>query len=64
MNYMWLDQYGEPIWAHTLKELKVKAGPGKVSKMYQDKLSGGVVHVGYVIGSRWFTKYQPVEIPV
>lgn len=62
-NYLWIDQHGEMIWAHTVKELREKAGGGAVSKQYVDKKNGGAVHNGYVVGRRWFTKFMPVELP-
>ncbi len=58
---LWLDQYGQPVWAHTVKELKEKVGPGRVFKIYTDKKSGGTVHTGYGVGRRWFTRYIPWE---
>lgn len=61
--YLWIDQYGQPVWARTVRELREKVGGGAVSKMYVDKLDGRTVHVGYVVGRRWFTKYMPVEAP-
>lgn len=61
-NTLFIDQYGQPIWAATVSELKRKAGPGSVRKQYSDKRDGSVVHNGYVIGQRWFTAFSPVEI--
>lgn len=65
-NHLWIDQYGQHIWARTVKELREKCGGGKVSKMYSDKIAGEhagrSVHSGYVVGQRWFTRYAPVEI--
>lgn len=58
---LWLDQYGQPIWARTVEELKEQAGPGKVFKIYADKKDGRTVHTGYGVGSRWFNCFQPVE---
>lgn len=60
---LWLDQYGQPIWAKTLKELREKAGGGAMHKQYVDKLDGTTVHNGYIVGSRWFTAYAPIELP-
>ena len=60
---MYLDQYGSPVWARTVKELREKCGGGKVSKQYVDKKDGRTVHNGYVIGGRWFTAFKPVELP-
>lgn len=60
-NYMFMDQHGEAVWAHSVKELREKCGGGSVKKMYVDKLDGKSYHVGYVIGQRWFTQFMPVE---
>ena len=66
-HFLFIDQYGEHIWARTVKELRERAGGGKVSKMYVDKRAGEhagkTVHCGYVVGRRWFNKYRPVEVP-
>lgn len=56
---LFIDQYGSRIYAASVKELKEKAGPGRVFKIYRD-LPEGVAHVGYGVGSRWFSEYQPV----
>ena len=61
--HLWLDQYAQPIWARTIKELREKAGGGRVFKIYADKRNGRTVQTGYGVGRRWFTRYQPVEIP-
>jgi hypothetical protein len=58
---LFIDQFGQVILAKTVKELKEKAGSGKVSKMFIDDKSGKTFHVGYVVGRRWFTKYQLVK---
>lgn len=60
--HLWLDQYGQPVWARTVTELRDKTGGGRVFKIYLDKKDGPTVHVGYGVGRRWFTRYQPVEI--
>ena len=61
-NHLWIDQYGQPIWARTVKELREKCGGGRISKMYRDDpLTKRVDHVGYVVGSRWFWRYAPVK---
>jgi hypothetical protein len=59
---LYMSQYGDHFVARTVKELKEKAGPGRVSKMYQDTIEGTTVHVGYVIGRRWFTAFVPYEV--
>lgn len=62
--HFWLDQYGYGLWAASRKELISKEGSNRrVSKMYRDKADGSVVHVGYIIGDRWFTRLAPVEVP-
>lgn len=60
--HLWLDQYGQHIFARTVKELREKSGGGRVSKQYVDRKDGTVLHVGYVIGSRWFTRFARVEV--
>ena len=42
-NHLFLDQFGEPIWARTVKELREKVGGGRVTTMYRDKKDGSVV---------------------
>ena len=59
---LWGDQYGNMIWATTVKELKQKAGPGRVFKIYRDKKDGTSVHCGYGVGKRWFDAYVPCEV--
>jgi len=59
---MYLDQCGNPFWAKTLKELRMKV-PGAVSKMYADGKNGATKHIGYVIGDRWLTAFIPFEGP-
>lgn len=60
-NTLFIDQFGTPVWARTVKELREKCGGGRVSKQYNDKKDGSVVHNGYVVGSRWFTAFSPIE---
>lgn len=60
---MYVDQYGYSVFARNRDELVKKAGGGRISKMYSDKKDGRVVHVWYVVGPRWFSMYQPVELP-
>lgn len=62
MNYLWIDQYGQKIWAKNRKQLVAACGGGKVSIMYCDKKDGSVVRTGYVVGSRWFNQFSPVEV--
>jgi len=37
---LYIDQYGQPIWARTVKELREKCGGGRVFKIYRDKQDG------------------------
>lgn len=66
--HLWIDQYGEKLWAHNRKELIVKhcgkygMRAPKVLKIYRDKNSGRTVHCGYIVGDRWYGRYAPVEI--
>lgn len=61
---LYINQYGDRYFASTVKGLRaqIEMGGSRVSKMYIDKVNGGTVHVGYVIGNHWLTAYQPVEI--
>jgi hypothetical protein len=63
---LYIDQYGGKIWARTVRELHAKAGPGRVFKIYVDKIggtnAGHAVHIGYGVGRRWFNAYRPVEV--
>ncbi len=64
LNKLYIDQYGQPVWARTLKELRVKAGGGHVGKMYHDDaVTKESFHVGYVVGKRWFNEYTPTRKP-
>ena len=59
---LYVDQYGSKIYARSVKELKEKAGPGKVSKIYRE-INGDVTHhCGYSVGDRWFDAYAPVMV--
>jgi hypothetical protein len=62
-SILYIDQFGTRIWARTVKQLRERAGGGRVSKMYVHKLDGRTVHVGYVVGRHWFAAYAPVERP-
>lgn len=59
---LYLDQYGQTVFASTVRELREKCG-GAVSKMYVDQKNGKTVHIGYVVGKRWFTAFHRVELP-
>ena len=66
MKYiMRIDQYGQAyhnLGKYPRKELLVRLGHKKASKMYQDK-KDGYVHCGYVVGQYWITLYilEPFE---
>lgn len=55
-----VDQYGQHVWARTLKDLREQV-PGRCSRMFYDAPDGRVMHIGYVVGQRWFTAYQRCE---
>lgn len=59
---LYIDQYGNWFRAKTAKELRSQIGMGgsRISPMYQDKLDGSIVKVGYVIGCHWLSAYAPV----
>lgn len=62
---LWIDQWGGMVRARTVKELKAKAGPGRVFKIYVDGANddaGKIFHVGYGVGRRWFTGYYAMRI--
>jgi hypothetical protein len=61
---LWLDDYGTMVYARTVKELKEKVGPGRVFKIYYDRLDGTVVHCGYGVGKRWFRWFVPLDVVV
>jgi hypothetical protein len=60
---LYLDQFGNRFWAHSVRELRERIGGGRVSKLYQDKRDGSAVHIGYVIGQHWLSAFVPVERP-
>lgn len=55
-----IDQYNQHVYARTLKELREQVR-GRVSRMYVDDADGRPLHIGYVVGQRWFTAYQRCE---
>lgn len=57
---VFIDQYRHAEYAYTVKHLQQQVG-GRVSKIYVDKKDGSTVHIGYVVGHRWFTEHQRVE---
>jgi hypothetical protein len=62
-SILYVDQHKRLIWARTVRDLRDRAGGGRISKMYRDKADGRIVHIGYVIGRRWFSAYVPLEKP-
>jgi hypothetical protein len=60
---LYRDQWGNILFARTTRELQAEAGGGRIAKMYTDKKDGTTVQVGYIVGRRWLTAYQPVELP-
>ena len=60
---LFIDQYGDRIYADTVKELREKAGGGVTRRMFHDMPEGPPMHVGYVVGRRWFTEDAVVERP-
>jgi hypothetical protein len=59
---LYIDQYGAPIWARTVRELREKAGGGRCFKIFCDRNNPPrSVQVGVGIGSRWFNRYIPWE---
>lgn len=59
---LFVDQYGNRFYAHTVKDLRKQIGMGgsKVSKMFVESEKGDAMHVGYVIGTHWLSMYAPV----
>lgn len=58
---LFIDQCGARYYAATRRQLIEKVGGGRCSIMYCDKIGGGAVRIGYVIGRLWLTEYAPVE---
>lgn len=59
---LFVDQYGQKLWASSAKELAGKLGGAKLQKMYVDKKAGGAAWIGYVARHQWLTAYKPVEV--
>lgn len=59
---LFVDQYGERVYATTRAELCEKAGVKHCVKMYRDKRNGPTVWAGYVVGTRWFTAFKWQEV--
>ena len=60
--YMAIDQYGQTehlgFTNHPRKTMLEKLGYKKASKMYVSKTDGRSVHIGYIIGQRWFRLFE------
>lgn len=63
---LYMDQFGNHFYARSVKELRQQIGRGgsRISRLYQDRKDGSVVHTGYVIGGHWLMMFEPVEIPI
>ena len=59
-SVLYRDQYGAAVWAKSARELQ-RIVHGRLSKMYLDKRDGRTMHIGYVVGARWFQAYIPYE---
>lgn len=59
---LFIDQYGNNVWASSAKELAERTGASKLSKMYVDKKDGPTRWIGYVARDRWFAAYRPAEV--
>lgn len=59
---LFVDQYGNRFYAHTVKELRRQIGMGgsRVQKMYCERKDGSTIHAGYVIGNHWLSMYAPI----
>ncbi len=55
----YIDQYGQWIWAKTIKQLCEKCGRKSARKQYSDGKDGKSYHTGYIVGDRWFTAFIP-----
>lgn len=62
--YMAVDQYGrtEHGLIHPRRDLMQRVGVQHAEKIYVDNKVKGRLHVGYVIGQRWFTLYHVARV--
>ena len=62
---LYVDQYGQLVGAHSVRELCQKLGRahGSARRIYRDKKNGPPVHVGYIVAGRWFDCYIPYDQP-
>lgn len=58
---LYMDRYGNVLFARTLRELQKKAGGGRIFKVYSTTKEGVNFHCGYGVGKRWFTAYVPYQ---
>ena len=58
------NEYGETLrlhGRHPRKELLEELGRKHADKIYVDRKDGRTMHVGYVVASRWWRLYAPIE---
>jgi hypothetical protein len=60
---LWLDQWGQPYWSKTIRELCQKLGYARRSArpMYVDGTDGKSYRTGVVIGRFWLSGYFPLR---
>ena len=59
-----MNQYGDKLLlkgVHPRKELSEKTYMSITAKMYVDTAGGEAKHIGYVVGSSWWTLYNVTE---
>jgi len=59
------NEYGETVripGKHPRKELLAELGYSHADKVYVDRKDGSTVHIGYVIGKRWWSFYEMVDL--
>lgn len=65
LGFIATDQYGEtihlPDCKYPRKALLAKLGRQHAAKMFVDTKDGKAKHIGYVVGSLWFTLYEVHE---
>lgn len=65
LGFMARNQYGHtihlPDCQHPRKELLAKLGRQSAKRMFVDTKDGKAKHIGYVIGSEWYTLYEVHE---
>lgn len=61
IGYFAVNQYGEKLIIdskHPRQWLLKRAGLKNARKMYSDLKSGGVRHIGWIVGTEWWTVYR------